>query len=111
MERIHWKVPGRARAQKLLPHLVRPRIPEAQTPTANPVTADAAPSNPRHHWYTRTEEVDPLWTQANAATLPATAGVNNAAITPASLYSMVQDIVTEIALPLLATTASWHQSE
>ena len=74
-----------------------PRIPEAQTPTANPVTADAALQTRGITRYTRTEEVDLLWTQANAATPPATAGVNNAAITPASLYSMVQDIVTEIA--------------
>ena len=74
-----------------------PRLPEAQTPTVNPVTADAALQTRGITRYTRTEEVDLLWTQANLATPPATAGVNNAAITPASLYSMVREIVDDIA--------------
>lgn len=74
-----------------------PRLPDAQTPATFPVPANEALETRGITRYTREEEVDALWTAANLGTPPATAGVDNAAITPSSLYSMVQDIVTALA--------------
>jgi microcystin-dependent protein len=73
-----------------------PRLPDAQTPDAFPVTADAALQTRGITRYAREEEVDRIWTDATSGTPPATSGVATAAITPASLYSMVQDIVTAL---------------
>ena len=73
-----------------------PRIPAAQTPPTDPPTAAEILQTPGITRYTTEGEVDAVWTAANEATPPATAGVATAAITPASLYSMVQDIVAAI---------------
>ena len=73
-----------------------PRLPLAQTPASDPPTAAQILQTTGITRYTTTSEVDAIWTAANQGTPPATAGIDTAAITPASLYSMVQDILTSI---------------
>ena len=73
-----------------------PRLPDAQTPDNFPVTEAEAAQTRGITRYAMSEEVDAVWTAANAGTPPAEAGSETAAVTPASLYSMVQDIVAAI---------------
>ena len=73
-----------------------PALPVSQEPENFPVTPAEEAQTRGITRYAMSEEVDAVWTAANAGTPPATAGSETAAVTPASLYSMVQDIVTAL---------------
>ena len=80
-----------------------PALPTASTPAGSNASDLGNRGITR---YSTTAEVDAIWTAANQATPPATAGVDNAAITPASLYSMVEDILAEITTKTAANPKS-----
>ena len=69
-----------------------PRIPEALTPENFPVGEAEALETRGITRYTREEELNRVWTDATAGTPPAESGTATAAVTPASMYQMLQDI-------------------